>query len=90
MNDLEQRRRRARKAALIQSIVFVVVAAIAQQVFALWGRTGDCASKQIDGQCGMSTAFGEIFGWVAAGVIVLAGFVGIFIVWDKKRDRERW
>jgi hypothetical protein len=41
--------------------------------FTLWGWLGDCAKGEIDGQCGMSTAFGLILGLVGAFIILALG-----------------
>jgi hypothetical protein len=38
----------------------------------LLGRATDCSPGQIDGQCGMSTFFGSLFGTLA-GAVVLVG-----------------
>jgi hypothetical protein len=42
-------------------------------VSTLWGWLGDCARREIDGQCGMSTAFGAAIGFVGACMILAFG-----------------
>jgi hypothetical protein len=39
----------------------------------LWGRLGDCAPGQIDGQCGMATFVGTALGVLLAFIILVLG-----------------
>lgn len=41
--------------------------------FTLWGWLGDCGPGEIDGQCGMSTAFGVVLGLVGAFFVLALG-----------------
>ena len=54
----------------------------------LAAKAGDCKSGDIDGQCGMGTFFGSIFG-VAAGLIIFVGMGIYFLNVAYKRRRER-
>jgi hypothetical protein len=41
--------------------------------FTLWGWLGDCATHELDGQCGMSTAFGAAIGLIAGFIVIALG-----------------
>ena len=49
------------------------------------GRASDCSPKEIDGQCGMSTYFGSLFGALAGAVIVAGMTLYVIIAAYKKR-----
>jgi hypothetical protein len=70
---------------LLQVIALIATAGVIFFALRAWGIAGDCRPNQVDGQCGMSSAFGELFGMVAAAVILVAGFIGLFITWGKSR-----
>jgi hypothetical protein len=42
----------------------------------LLSKAGDCKPHEVDGQCGMSTFIGTIFGYMSAAVIIFC--VGIY------------
>ena len=50
------------------------------------GRAGDCAPHEVDGQCGMSTFVGRLYGAVGAAVLVVGGHV---LVAQHARARRR-
>jgi hypothetical protein len=55
----------------------------------LGGKAGDCKPRQIDGQCGMSTFFGLIYG-IAAGVVIFVG-MGIYflrVAYERRTSSE--
>ena len=48
-------------------------------MMAAWGKLGDCKPHEIDGQCGMSTFFGAVFGITGGIVIVAVSLIAIGI-----------
>jgi hypothetical protein len=49
--------------------------------FAAWfsGKAGDCKPHEVDGQCGLSTFAGLLFGVIGAMVIVVVSSIAIGI-----------
>ena len=69
----------------MQISVLIAIAAFAFFGLKHWGIASDCRPNQVDGQCGMSTAFGELFGIIAAVVIFVGGMIGLSIMWAKSK-----
>jgi uncharacterized membrane protein YciS (DUF1049 family) len=61
-------------------------AAIMFLTFYLSGKAGDCKPQEIDGQCGMSTFVGFLFGAIAGAVIGVWGIV----VGALRLKRKQW
>ena len=68
---------------LVSLFVAVSVAACGFLV----SRALDCSPKEIDGQCGMGTYFGSLFG-VLAGAVILVGMTLYVIVAAHKTQRR--
>ena len=51
----------------------------------LIGKAGDCAPREIDGQCGMSTFFAFAYGVIAAVVIAICSTAYLVIVIVRQR-----
>jgi len=62
----------------------IVSAACSFLLLHAWGKAGDCAPGEIDGQCGMSAAAGDLFGIVVASVIVIVFAVWSAAIWSGK------
>jgi hypothetical protein len=66
--------------ALSVAVVFLIAAWFS-------GKAGDCKPQEVDGQCGLSTFAGLLFGVIGAVVIVLVSSIAIGIAaW--RRDRR--
>ena len=51
------------------------------------GRAGDCSPGQVDGQCGMSTFFGFVYGSLA-GLVIFVSMTIFVIVVAYRRNRD--
>ena len=49
------------------------VATLIAAGFTAWGWLGDCAPHEVDGQCGMSTAFGAAIGLISSFILLALG-----------------
>jgi hypothetical protein len=49
-----------------------------------WGVANDCQPNQIDGQCGMATGFGDLFGQLGAFLVFAVGLFGCIRHWRLK------
>jgi hypothetical protein len=49
-----------------------------------WGVANDCTPDQIDGQCGMAIALGELIGRIGGGIIAILGTVAAVRYWRAK------
>ncbi len=53
------------------------------------GRAGDCAPHEIDGQCGMSTFVGLLYGTFAGATILVSMTVYVCVTALKRRRTSR-
>jgi hypothetical protein len=74
-----------RSKKIVQVGILLMIAALAFLGFRQWGIAGDCSPHEVDGQCGMSSAFGSLFGILAGCVIVLVGMIGLAAKWSKQK-----
>jgi hypothetical protein len=69
--------------------ILVVTAISALIAFAghEWGVANDCAADGIkhDGQCGLASAMGDLFGFVGGGLFFVIGMATALIGWPKRR-----
>ena len=65
----------------LRLLIVLLVAVLTGLCFIWWGRAGDCQPDSHDGQCGLSTFVGFVYGVFAAGLIVLGGFTVTLIQW---------
>jgi hypothetical protein len=82
-------RRSGNNRALLLPILAVIIASTLI-VFAghEWGVSHDCAASEItqDGQCGLATGMGDLFGFVAGGLFCIAGITMVVVGWQKRRS----
>ena len=57
--------------------VLLVAALIFFAAMWIYGATGDCGPQEIDGQCGISTFVGKLYGFIGGCVIVVVGSMGV-------------
>jgi len=69
----------------LQLCVFAIVALVFFVGMALWGRLSDCGPHDGDGQCGISTFFGAVFGAVGGIVIFVGGGIRVGYVYEQRR-----
>jgi hypothetical protein len=55
---------------------------------ALASKAADCTPQEIDGQCGMGTFFGLIYG-ASAGLVIFVGMSVFFLVVAIQRRRSK-
>jgi uncharacterized membrane protein YdjX (TVP38/TMEM64 family) len=67
----------------LQVLGLVLGAAIAFSACRAWGHSNDCSPHQVDGQCGLATAMGDLFGTVAACLILTVGMIVLGVRWYK-------
>jgi len=55
-----------------------------------WGKAGDCHPGEVDGQCGLSTFLGLVYG-IAGVLMILMGALlrTFFIMYERKRIRPK-
>ena len=63
-------------------LVSVAVAAVG----VVWGKSADCKPGQIDGQCGLSTFLGLLYG-ASAGLAILFGITVYLLIVAYRRRR---
>jgi hypothetical protein len=83
---MRDRRWWLRKGFLLTLLLTFALAALSFWTGRAWGAAGDCQPQQIDGQCGMSTAYGEVIGLVGGVLIATVGCVGAGLYWRGKGD----
>jgi hypothetical protein len=54
-----------------------------------WGVANDCGAVGIqhDGQCGLASAMGDLFGLAGGAAFFLVGSVVVFVRWNRRTDR---
>jgi len=69
-------------------LVAIALSLVTGIAFCAWGKAGDCHPGEVDGQCGLSTFMGFMYG-VAAALVILMGALlrTFFIVYERKRAR---
>jgi uncharacterized membrane protein len=76
------------KIRLWKSVLLLIAIAVVTFAFFLYsGKAGDCKPHQIDGQCGLSTFLGFIYGTLSAAVILICG--GIYLTIAKVRENAK-
>lgn len=81
--------RRASKSVWFAGVALVVLLAVL--VFhagAVWGRAHDCAPNQVDGQCGLASALGEVYGGIGAGAVLAIGATLLILLRPRIRLRR--
>jgi hypothetical protein len=68
-----------------QFCIAAVVAVLFFLVMVYWGKAGDCKPHEIDGQCGLSTFVGFLYGAVGGIFILLASTIGILVTAARRR-----
>jgi polyferredoxin len=66
-------------------LIVLLVAVLSGLGFIWWGRAGDCEPGSHDGQCGLSSFIGFVYGIFASGIILLGGFIATLVQWRKNR-----
>jgi hypothetical protein len=66
---------------LLQVLGLLALAFLAFWLLRAWGIAGDCKPQEVDGQCGMSSAMGQLFGIITGCVIFGVGMIGLAISW---------
>jgi len=78
---------RGSKRPLWKSVCFLIgISFLSFVLFSYIGKVGDCKPHEIDGQCGMSTAFGFVFGILSAVVILMCG--GVYLALKRSREKR--
>ena len=72
---------------LVQVLGLLTVAFLTFWLLRAWGIAGDCTPQEVDGQCGMSSAMGELFGIISVCVIFAVGMIGLAIGWYKSSSK---
>jgi hypothetical protein len=69
--------------------ISVVIAGSGLIVFAghSWGVANDCIAQGItqDGQCGLATGMGNLFGVGGGGIFLLVGLIAVWILWNRSK-----
>jgi Flp pilus assembly pilin Flp len=72
------------KGFLLTMVLIFFLAGLSFWVGRAWGAAGDCLPQQIDGQCGMSTAYGELLGVIGGALLAVGGTIGASLYWRRK------
>jgi hypothetical protein len=73
------------KTALWKSVLLLIAISIATFALSSYlGKAGDCKPHEIDGQCGMSTFVGFVFGIFSGAVVLIGG--GIYLAIARSRE----
>jgi hypothetical protein len=78
-------RRRLSKSVGLQICLSLIAAVIFFCCYSS-GRAGDCKPHEIDGQCGLSTFAGLLFGLGGAAVIVFVSVIAILVAAYRRGD----
>ena len=77
------------KTPLWKSVCFLIgISFLSFVLFSYIGKAGDCKPHEIDGQCGMSTFFGFVFGIFSASVILICG--GVYLAIKRVREKRQF
>jgi hypothetical protein len=75
------------KRPLWKSLCFLIgISFLSFVLFSYLGKASDCKPHQIDGQCGMSSFFGFVFGILSGLVILTCG--GIYLAIKRVREKR--
>jgi hypothetical protein len=80
-----------RKSLLICVLVLLAISVASFFSYYLEGVTGDCRPDEIDGQCGMSSFYGAVYGAATSAVVLSIGGILLAIAHNrmKKIAEER-
>ncbi len=70
----------------VQFGIALVVAICFFLVLAVWGRAGDCKPQERDGQCGLSSFIGVVFGGAGALTIVAGTLIWMLVASYRARS----
>ena len=77
----------SKKSLLLCVFMLLAISIASFFPFYLDGVRGDCRPDQIDGQCGMSTFFGELYGGATSVVILIVGAIALSVVHVRKKRK---
>lgn len=79
---------RARRRLIVIWVVAAGIALFVADRFYAAGKAADCRPEQIDGQCGLSTFVGLLYGCFAGGAIIIAATVYVAISAYRRRTKS--
>ena len=76
------------KSARSEGLVHTALIVLAGRV---WGIGADCVALGVkqDGQCGLATAMGNLFGLIGGTAFFLVGMIALWISWIRLKQMQR-